>query len=84
MATQKIQPWAFIRMSFRSLLRMRNHGCHGTGNLVTTRGCLRLSGSWSQCKMAASVLQSKADGTETYTYSSQPHAAPQQLKYREK
>lgn len=86
MTTHKIQRWAFIRMPIRLLLRMRNRGCHGTGTgkLVTTSGCTRLPSSWFWCEMAASVLQSKADGTETYTYSSQPHAAPQQLKFREK
>ena len=34
----KTQRWAFIRISFRLLLRMRNRGCHGTGSgkVVTT------------------------------------------------
>jgi hypothetical protein len=34
--------------------------------------------------MATSMLQSNTEGTETYIYSSQPHAAPQKAKYREK
>lgn len=45
MTTHKIQRWAFIRMTIRLLLRMRNRGCHGTGTgkLVTTSGCVRVS-----------------------------------------
>jgi len=34
--------------------------------------------------MATSMMQSKTEGAGTYTYSSQPRAAPQQQKYRDK
>ena len=77
---------ALIRMA--TFTRMRSYGCYGTNKhsrrINQTGEVFRVDLRVGGVDMAASMLQSKTEGAGTYTYSSQPHAAPQRQKYREK